>query len=129
MSALVIIGLLVVGVVSAIVISGRLRRRRENEGPHERGDRLQRNVQQFSRRLVSEIKLYNESRVADGRKNHDLYDQLREEIDRSRKTYDKASGTFEDRDYFHDAVVEILCDGDPNVLGADYPGPRAPTIQ
>jgi len=128
MNTLIIIGLIVV-VVCAFVISVRLRQRREHEGPQQRTDRMQRDAQRFSRRLVSEIKLYNESRVADGRQNHDLYDQLREDIDRSRAMYDKANDSLADRDYFHEAVVEILCDGDAAVLGADYPGPRAHTIQ
>ena len=129
MNTLIIIGLIVVGVVGAIVVSVRLRRGRENESPHQRTDRIQRDAKRFSRRLVSEIKLYNEARVADGRQNHDLYDQLREDIDRSRAMYDKANDSLADRDYFHEAVVEILCDGDAAVLGADYPGPRAHTIQ
>ena len=128
MNTLIIIGLIVV-VVCAFVISVRLRQRREHEGPQQRTDRMRRDAQRFSRRLVSEIKLYNESRVADGRQNHDLYDQLREDIDRSRAMYDKANDSLADRDYFHEAVVEILCDGDAAVLGADYPGPRAHTIQ
>ena len=129
MSALTIIGLIVVGVVFTIVISVRLRRHREKEVPQQRTDRMQRDAHRFSRRLVSEIKLYNESRVADGRQNHDLYDQLREDIDRSRAMYDRANKSLADRDYFHEAVVEILCDGDATVLGPDYPGPRSQTIQ
>jgi len=35
--------------------------------------------------LVSEIKLYNAAKVNDGRRNHDLYERLKDEIDRSRK--------------------------------------------
>ena len=128
MSKLVIIGLIVV-VVGAIVISVRLRRRHEDGHPQDKADRMQRAARRFSRMLVSEIELYNETRVADGRQNHDLYDQLREEIDRSRKMYDDANDSRSDRDYFHEALVEILCDGDAGVLGAEYPGPRAHTIQ
>ena len=128
MSKLIIIGLIVV-VAGAIVTTVRLRRRRENEDPKARADRLQRGARRYSRMLVSEIKLYNEARVADGRKSHDLYHELREEIDRSRKMYDKANDSLSDHDYFHEALVEILCNGDAALLGADYPGPRAHTIQ
>ena len=129
MNTLIIIGLIVAGFFFAIVISGRLRRRRENEGPQQRADRIRRDAQRFSRQLVSEIKLYNETRVANGRQCHDLYHELQEDLDRSRAMYDKANDSLVDRDYFHEAVVEILCDGDASVLGSDYPGPRAHTIQ
>ena len=129
MSAFIIIGLICLGVVCTTVISVRLRRRRENETPQQRTDRIQRDAQRLSRRLVSEIRLNNKARMADGRENRDLYDELREDIDRSRAVYDKANDSLADRDYFHEAVVAILCDGDATVLGPDYPGPRSQTIQ
>ena len=129
MNTLIIIGLIVVVVCAIVIFSVRLRQGRENEDPQQRTHRMQRDAHRFSQRLVSEIKLYNESRVADGRQNHDLYDQLREDIDRSRAMYDKANDSLADRDYFHEAVVEILCEGDATVLGPGYPGPRAHTIQ
>jgi len=129
MGTLTIIVLIVVGIGAAIVISGRLRRRHENETPQERVDRLQRDARKFARRIVSEIKLYNKSRVADGNRSHDLYHQLQKDIDRGRMMYDKANDSLADRDYFHEAVVEILCDGNADVLGEGYPGPRAHTIQ
>jgi hypothetical protein len=128
MSTSTIIGLIVV-VVCAIAISVWLRQRGENEAPRQRAGRMQREAQRFARRLVSDIKLYNEARVAEARRNHDLYDQLREDIDRSRAMYDRAGDSMADRDYFHEAVVEILCNGDATMLGPDYPGPRAHTIQ
>jgi hypothetical protein len=37
----------------------------------------------FARLLVSEIKLYNEAKVEQGRKNRDLYERLKEDIDRA----------------------------------------------
>ncbi|HEV8486962.1 MAG TPA: hypothetical protein VGV87_25680 [Blastocatellia bacterium] len=130
MSTSIIIGLIVVGVVAAIVISIRLRRRREKQNPHERAYSMEREAQRFSRRLVSDIKLYNKARVADGRQSHDLYYQLREELDRARTMYEeKVDSLAVDRDYFREAVVEILCDGDADVLGAELPGPRGRTIQ
>ena len=128
MGALTIIGLIVVGIVVAILIAGR-RGRRENEDPRERADRLQRDAKTFASRLVSEIKLYNKALVADGTRRHDLYHQLQKDIDRARLMYDKGNDSMANRDYFHEAVVEILCDGDADVLGEGYPGPRAYTIQ
>jgi hypothetical protein len=130
MSKLIVIGLIVVGLFSAIVIYVRLRRRRENQDPHGRADRLRREAQRFSGRLMSEIKLNNEVLVADGRQSNDLYHHLREELERARKLYEKhVDWPAADRDYFHEALVEILCDGDAEVLGSEYPGPRGYTLQ
>lgn len=125
----IVIGLIVVGIVVAVLIAGRLRGRGENEDPQERADRLQREAKTFASRIVSEIKLYNTALVADGNGSHDLYRQLQENIDRARMMYDKANDSKADRDYFHEAVVEILCDGNADVLGEGYPGPRVHTIQ
>jgi hypothetical protein len=130
MSTSIIIGLIVVGVVGAIVIYVRLRRHREKQNPRERSDRMEREAQVLSRRLVSDIKLYNKERVADGRQSRDLYYQLREELDRARKMYEERVDLLAvDRDYFREAVVEILCDGDADALGAELPGPQGHTIQ
>jgi hypothetical protein len=46
-------------------------------------------ARRFARLLVSEIKLYNEQKVAEGRRGGDLYDRLKEDIDRSRQMYEK----------------------------------------
>ena len=79
---------------------------------------------------MSEVKLNNQVLVVDGCQGNDLYHQLRQELDRARKLYEKhVDWLAADRDYFHEAIVEILCDGDATVLGPDYPGPRAHTIQ
>jgi hypothetical protein len=82
-------------------------------------------ARRFARLLVSEIKLYNEAKVAEGRLNHDLYDRLKEDIDRSRQMYDKrvspiVAAKF---DYFYDELVSSLAEGDPSRLGPDCPGP------
>ncbi len=80
----------------------------------------------FARLLVSEIKLYNQSKVEEGLTRGDLYNRLREDIDRARKTYDadrrvtpEVSGRY---DYFHHELVSQLAGGDSSKLGADYPG-------
>ena len=41
---------------------------------------------------MDEIKLYNQAKVAEGRKNKDLYDRLKEDIDKSRATFKKRYG-------------------------------------
>jgi hypothetical protein len=92
------------------------------EGDEER--RLHVDAQRFARLLVSEIKLYNEQKVADGRQHNDLYERLREYIDRSREMYDKRvkPEVAHKYDYFHHELVNTLAVGDPTKLGSAYPG-------
>ena len=86
--------------------------------------RLHNDARRFARLLISEIKLYNEQKVADGRSQHDLYDRLREYIDRSREMYDKRvkAEVAARYDYFHGELVNTLAEGDPSKLGSNYPG-------
>ena len=91
-------------------------------GEEER--RLHNDARRFARLLVSEIKLYNEQKVKEGREASDLYERLREAIDRSREMYDKrvqppVAARF---DYFHYEIVNTLAEGDENRLGSSYPG-------
>ncbi|HEY6331053.1 MAG TPA: hypothetical protein VI756_17110 [Blastocatellia bacterium] len=83
------------------------------------------NARRFARLLVSEIKLYNEQKVVEGRNNNDLYDRLKEDIDRSRQMYEKRipSSVTTRFDYFYDELVNTLAEGNPAKLGSDYPGP------
>lgn len=76
-------------------------------------------ARRFARLLVSEIKLYNEAKVEQGRKNHDLYERLKEDIDRSRQMYDEriTEDVRKRSNYFYDELVRILADGDGNDLG------------
>lgn len=96
------------------------------DSPAGEDERLHADAKRFARLLVSEIKLYNETHVTEGRQNQDLYLRLKRDIDRSREMYEKrVSPTVADRiDYFHDEIVRILGDNDPSTLGSDYPGPR-----
>jgi hypothetical protein len=82
-------------------------------------------ARRFARLLVSEIKLYNEQKVTEGRANKDLYDRLKDDIDRSRQMYEKrvAPSVASKFDYFYDEMVNTLAEGDPAKLGSDYPGP------
>lgn len=84
-------------------------------------------ARRFARLLVSEIKLYNEKKVLEGREANDLYDRLREAIDRSREMYDKRvqAPVASKFDYFHYELVNSLADGDAGRLGAGYPGAMA----
>jgi hypothetical protein len=89
----------------------------EERGTHTKARR-------FARLLVSEIKLYNEDKVREGREAGDLYDRLREAIDRSREMYEKRvePPVAERFDYFHYELVNDLAEGDPARLGTSYPG-------
>ncbi len=91
-------------------------------GEEER--RLHNDARRFARLLVSEIKLYNEQKVKEGRESADLYERLREAIDRSREMYDKrvqppVAAKF---DYFHYELVSTLAEGEETKLGGSYPG-------
>jgi len=76
-------------------------------------------ARRFARLLVSEIKLYNETKVDAGRKNRDLYERLKEDIDRSRQMYDEriVEEVRKTSNYFYDELVRILADGDASALG------------
>jgi hypothetical protein len=89
-------------------------------------EKLHTEAKRFARLLVSEIKLYNEKHVIEGRGNRDLYLRLKRDIDRSREMYEKRISPVVSRktDYFHDEIIRILGDNDPSTLGSDYPGPR-----
>jgi hypothetical protein len=86
--------------------------------------RLHNDARRFARLLVSEIKLYNEQKVKEGRSQGNLYERLREDIDRSRQMYDKrvAPPVAARYDYFHQELINTLAEGDPNKLGEGYPG-------
>jgi hypothetical protein len=91
----------------------------------ETEQRAHNDARRFARLLVSEIKLYNAAKVNEGRRNFDLYERLKDEIDRSRKVYDKrVSPAVAARfDYFYDELVQTLAEGDPAKLGPGCPGP------
>jgi hypothetical protein len=90
-----------------------------NAGPAVGDSKKHDEARRFARLLVSEIKLYNEPKVDAGRKNKDLYERLREDIDRSRQMYDEriTDDVRKSSNYFYDELVRILADGDASALG------------
>lgn len=88
-------------------------------GPASEDAKKHDDARRFARLLVSEIKLYNEGKVDAGRKNRDLYERLKEDIDRSRQMYDERIGEEVRKvsNYFYDELVRILADGNADVLG------------
>lgn len=83
-----------------------------DEALHEEARRL-------ARLLVSEIKLYNEEQVEEGRRKRDVYERLREDIDRSRQMYEERvePRILKTTDYFYQELVRILAAGDARALG------------
>ena len=76
-------------------------------------------ARRFARLVVSEIKLYNEAKVSEGRQTRDIYERLKEDIERGRQMYNDrvATAVRETTDYFQDELVRILGGGDAATLG------------
>lgn len=81
-----------------------------------------RKAQRFARLLVDEIKLYNQAKVNEGRRHKDLYDRLKEDIEKSRATYQKRYGSTAaaSGDYFQKEVVRNLAEEDLAVMGSNF---------
>jgi hypothetical protein len=86
-------------------------------------DELHRKAKRFAKLLVEEIKLYNQPRVAEGKHNRDLYERLREDIEKSRATYDKRYGEtpVAAANYFNQELIRVLADNDVSLMGASFP--------
>jgi hypothetical protein len=84
---------------------------------------LHKKAKRFAKLLVEEIMLYNQAKVAQGKKNQDLYTRLREDIEKSRATYDKRYGgsAAASADYFNQELVRILADNDVSLMGDGFP--------
>ena len=76
-------------------------------------------AKRFARLVVSEIKLYNESKVSEGRRHRDLYERLKEDIERGRQVYTERvpADVRDSTNYFYDELVRVLAAGDATALG------------
>jgi hypothetical protein len=83
---------------------------------------IHRKAQRFARLLVDEIKLYNQAKVAEGRRNKDLYDRLKEDIDKSRGTFQKRYGSTAAAsvDYFQQEMLRSLAEDDVSIMGSNF---------
>lgn len=83
-------------------------------------------AERLARILVSEIKLYNEAAVTEGRQKKAIYRLLKQAIDESRNHYRSrvAPEIASQGDFFHEELVRTLCQGDSALLGEEYPGPQ-----
>jgi hypothetical protein len=76
-------------------------------------------ARRFAQLLVSEIKLYNEHAVEEGRAQGNLYKRLKEEIDLSRQMYEERipESVRAGSDFLYEELVRILADGRAEALG------------
>ena len=83
---------------------------------------VHRKAQRFARLLMDEIKLYNQAKVAEGRKHKDLYDRLKEDIEKSRATYQKRYGNTPaaSADYFSQELIRSLAEDDASLMGSNF---------
>jgi hypothetical protein len=83
---------------------------------------VHRKAQRFARLLVDEIKLYNQAKVAEGRRNKDLYDRLKEDIDKSRGTFQKRYGNTAaaSADYLQQELLRSLAEDDISIMGSNF---------
>jgi hypothetical protein len=92
------------------------------EGPlaPSRADNRRDEARRFARLLASEIKLYNEGAVREGRAHGNLYFRLREDIERGRRLYEERvpAEVRGDGDYYYEELVDVLADGRPEALGS-----------
>lgn len=85
-------------------------------------EEVHKKAKRFAKLLVDEIKLYNKKKVEDGRASKDLYHRLKDDIDKSRASYEKRYGQTAagPSRYFDAELVRILCDGDESMLGGGF---------
>ena len=89
---------------------------------HGADDEIHKKAKRFAKLLVDEIKLYNQTKVNEGRKHKDLYSRLKEDIEKSRASYDKRYGNTAaaGANYFNEEVVRVLAENDEAVLGSGF---------
>ncbi len=80
---------------------------------------LHEEARRLARLLVSEIKLYNEEIIEEGKRQGDIYGRLRDDIDRSRQMYqERIDPKLQGKDdYFYQELVQRLAGGDASLLG------------
>ncbi|HEY3171306.1 MAG TPA: hypothetical protein VGK86_01905 [Thermoanaerobaculia bacterium] len=84
-------------------------------------------ARRFARLLASEIKLYNEDAIVEGRERRNLSARLRDDIERGRRLYEQrvAPEVRAGADYYYEELVDVLADGRPENLGMSLRPPAA----
>jgi hypothetical protein len=87
-------------------------------------EEVHKKARRFAKLLVDEIKLYNQMRVVEGRAHKDIYVRLKDDIDKSRATYDRRYGSTSasSGNYFTQELIRILANDDPSLLGDGFSG-------
>jgi hypothetical protein len=77
-------------------------------------------ARRFARLLLSEIKLYHEPAVDEGRRSRNLLSRLGPEIERARRHYEERVPTSlrSRAELFHQELIATLAGGDPALLGS-----------
>jgi hypothetical protein len=88
----------------------------------EADDPERKKARKLARLFVSEIKLYNEKLVVEGRAAGDLYARLKDSIDQSLVAFERRvpEAVRAEFDYMHDELVRQLAEGNASKLGAQY---------
>jgi hypothetical protein len=91
--------------------------------PEESPDEARR----FARLLASEIKLYNEEAVVEGRERGNLSARLQDDIERGRRLYEQrvAPEVRAGADFYYEELADVLADGRPEELGISLRPPAA----
>ena len=94
------------------------------EEPESEDQKAHADARRIARLLVSEIKLYHEEELREGREHSDIYSRLQKEIELGREAYTHRVARFvlASHDYFHEEVVRILGENDLSRMGRAYPG-------
>ncbi|MGH9440862.1 MAG: hypothetical protein ACRD16_01155 [Thermoanaerobaculia bacterium] len=93
--------------------AGILRGLPDEEDPHE-------SAKKIARLLVSDIRLYNEAAIEEGKKHNDIYSRLKDDIDRARQAYEERvpEAVRRSTNYFFDELIRSLADGSPQAFGS-----------
>lgn len=87
-------------------------------------EEVHKKARRFAKLLVDEIKLYNQAKLVEGRAHRDIYTRLKDDIDKSRATYDRRYGATSaaSGNYFTRELIRILTNDDPSLLGDGFSG-------
>jgi hypothetical protein len=82
-------------------------------------DVAQTDAEHFATLLVTEINTYNKDKVSEARRSRNILSALHNEIHRAELMYQQRYGVpgTGERDYFHEALIKILANGDRRALG------------
>lgn len=83
---------------------------------------LHKKAKRFAKITVQELLMYHKDAVSQGRENKDLYQRLKDDIDKSKAVYDKRYEKIAGHniDYLYDELIRVLAENDPSALG-HYP--------